>query len=158
NASCLFKGGVAALSFFLLSQTAQAQPPSAGSALHFFNGQGGQVIVSGYGNAAPTNEITIEFWQRTSFIQGQATFSLNPTVGANGSNGHVPFADGVVYWDFGNSSGAGRLSYTPPATMIGTWQHFAFVASQSRNYMAIYRNGVQEAFKTGMSPFVPYNA
>ena len=146
------------LMLLLLATLAQAQPTTAGSALHFFNGQYSSVIVNGFGNVAPTNEITIEFWQRVGRVQAQSTLSIFPDDPYNRINVHVPFADGVVYWDFGNSSGAGRLAYTPPAPMVGTWQHFAFVASQSGNYMAIYRNGVQEAYQTGMTPFVPYNA
>ncbi|PWU15579.1 MAG: hypothetical protein C5B50_15205 [Verrucomicrobia bacterium] len=142
----------------LLALPAQAQPGSAGGAIHFFNGRGGNVRVLGYGNVAPTNEITIEFWQRTGLIQQQSSLSLYPNVDSNRINIHLPFADGKVYWDFGNSGGAGRLSYTLPVTALASWQHFAFVASQSGNYMAIYRNGVQEAVKPGMTPFAPYNS
>ena len=34
------------------------------------------------------------------------------------------------------------------------WQHFALVASQRGNFMRIYRNGLLEAQKLGMTPFV----
>ncbi len=37
---------------------------------------------------------------------------------------------------------------------ISNWVHYAFVASQSGNYMSIYTNGVLSATKSGMTPFV----
>src|SRR5439155_9687225 len=43
--------------------------------------------------------------------------------------------------------------YTAPVSLVGSWQHFAVVASQSGNFMQIYRNGVLEASKTGMTPY-----
>jgi alpha-tubulin suppressor-like RCC1 family protein len=144
--------------FLWLGMSAQAQPSTAGTALHFFNGANSYVQVPGFGNVAPTSEITIEFWQRVAALQPQSTFSLTPDADTNRINAHVPFTDGVVYWDFGDIGTQGRLSYTPPVPTVGTWQHFAFVASQSGNYMAIYRNGVLETNRIGMTPFVPYNA
>jgi hypothetical protein len=35
---------------------------------------------------------------------------------------------------------------------VGSWHHFAFVASASGNVMKIYRNGVLEAARRGMDP------
>jgi hypothetical protein len=136
----------------------RAQPASAGSALRFFSGQNSYVQVSGYGNAAPTNEITIEFWVRVSLVQQQSTLSLYPDSDTNRINIHLPFADGIVYWDFGDIGNGGRLSYKPSQPITLTWQHYAFVASQSGSYMGIYRNGVLDAFKPSMTPFVRYNA
>ena len=57
-----------------------------------------------------------------------------------------------LFWDFGNFPEGGRLSYTPPEPIVGSWQHFAFVASESQNAMRIYRNGVLETEKEGMTP------
>ena len=47
----------------------------ADSALHF---NGGYVDVPGFGNLAPTNEITLEFWQRVSTAGLQSTVDLFP--------------------------------------------------------------------------------
>jgi len=96
-----------------------------------------------FGNAAPTTEITIEFWQKVTAAKNQSTFVLNGN--ATLINAYIPWSDGVVYWDFGGS----RLSYTPPQSIVGTWQHFALVASQRGNTMRIYRNGVLEASRVG---------
>lgn len=46
------------------------------------------------------------------------------------------------------------MEYLPPEPVAGSWQHFAFVASQAGNYMRIFRNGVLEASRVGMTPFV----
>lgn len=111
------------------------------------------VGVPGFANSAPTTEITIEFWQKVDERRQQAMIALEAPNNTNRIVAHTPWVDGVVYWDFGSIFTGGRLSYTPPAEIRGTWQHFAFVASQSGNMMRIYRNGVLEAQKSGMTPF-----
>ena len=118
--SAFFKSIGWAVFTFFLCVSARAQPATAGSALHFFSGQNSYLTVPGYGNTAPTNEITIEFWQRTAPYQAQSTLSLTPDVETNSFELYVPYADGAVYWDFGDATGAGRLSYTPPITMLGS--------------------------------------
>jgi hypothetical protein len=115
------------------------------------------ITVPGFGNVIPTNEITIEFWQRASTSNNVNAFVLTPDNNANACRAYVPLVDHKIYWAFGNTSGGGQLSYSQPPLMVGSWQHFAFVASQSGNYMAIYRNGVLEAQKTGMTPLTAGN-
>ena len=136
--------------------TARAQV-GPGYALFFSRAQTQWVSVTAFGNMAPTNEVTVEFWQKVDLATNQYTATILPYNSGNVLNALVPWADGVVYWDFGNNGTGGRLSYTPPVSILGSWQHFAFVASQSGNYMKIFRNGVQEATKAGMTPFVRTN-
>ena len=107
-----------------------------------------------FGALVPSTEITIEFWQRAVSPRIQSTFHLSPDQAANRINVHAPYQDGKVYWHFGNFPNGGALSYTPPDSILGTWQHFAFVASQSGNFMRIYRNGILETNKVGMTPFI----
>ena len=122
---------------------------------------GDSVTIPNFGNTAPTTEITIEFWQYANAAAGQSTFIMNPDNSSNRINAHVPYSGNVVYWDFGNITAGGRLSYIPSANIVGSWQHFAMVASNSGvnnpvgtgPYMAIYRNGVREAYKSGASSF-----
>ncbi len=130
-------------------------PPSATGIA--FNGVNQNAAVPGFGNYAPTNEVTIEFWQKAVDAQQQSTFILTPDIAANRFNTHQPWIDGNAYWDFGNIGGSGRLSYAPGG-LVGVWNHIALVASQSGNSMSIYRNGVLEAQKTGMTPFQEYSA
>ena len=142
----------ASVILFVASARAQANGP--GYALLLTNAT---VTVPGFGNSIPTNEITIEFWQRMSTNRNVNTFILSPDSSANACHAYIPYLDGKVYWAFGNTGAGGQLSYAPPTSLVGSWQHFALVASQSGNSMAIYRNGVLEAQKTGMTPLAPGN-
>ncbi len=119
-----------------------------------FDGSNDRVIVSNFGQVAPTTEITIEFWQKVDSVKAQSTFNLSNDVGANRINAHVPWSDGLVYWDFGNiSGGVGRLTYSPPTSLVGQWHHWAMVSSVSDSFMKIYLDGIQVATKTGASSF-----
>lgn len=137
------------LVLLLFKVPAQAQTNGPGDALILSNST---VNVPEFGNVVPTNEITIEFWQRMSSSNYVNTVVLSPDITSDACHAFVPYSDHNIYWAFGNTSAGGQLSYTPPASLVGSWQHFAFVASQSGNFMAIYRNGVLEAQKTGMTP------
>ncbi len=133
-------------------EDAQAGPLS-GFGLDF-DGVDDFVTVPGFGAIAPTTEVTVEFWQKVDAAAAHVTLA----VGGNLQNAlavNSPWSDGQVYWRFGNSSAGGQLIYTPPEPIVGSWQHFAFVASQSGNTMRIYRNGVLEATKVGMDPREP---
>ncbi len=131
-------------------------PPNVGPGTSLAFTPGAFVRVPSFATVAPTEEITIEFWQKATASTTGAAFQVGPDNLGNRINAHVPFTDGKVYWDFGdiNGTGPGRLSYTPPVSILGSWQHFAFVASRSNNHMKIYRNGVEEASKPGMVPFI----
>ena len=117
------------------------------------------VRIANFGSLMPTNEVTVEFWLKVETVQNQVAFALEPNQDTNRFLAHVPFADGGVYWDFGNwnagGNGGGRLSYTPPVATTNAWHHWTFVASQSANAMCIYRNGMLETNKTGSQVFTP---
>ena len=123
-----------------------------------FDGGASAVRELGIGAIAPTTEVTVEFWQRVDRVGAFSSFILSPDVVPNRFQAHVPYQDGIVYWDFGNVVGIpplqGRLTYIPPDSLVGKWEHWAFVASQSGNYMRILRNGVVVAQKDGMTPFI----
>ncbi len=129
-------------------------PPFVGAGPHVtFGGQEHEVFVAGLGAALPTSEITIEFWQRVEGVVNQTTFSLAPHDPFNRVLAHTPWSDGGVYWDFGDFANGGRLMYLPPVSIVGSWHHFAFVASQSGQFMKIYRNGVEEATASTFSGY-----
>lgn len=130
----------------------------AGAALRF-DGINDRVTQPGFGTIAPTDEITIEFWQKADAVRNQSTLECNVGAGnTNRINVHVPWSDGRVYWDFGDLNAGSRLSYTPPVSIVGAWNHFAFVSSKSGNTMRIYRNGVLEASKVGYGTFTRLGA
>jgi Concanavalin A-like lectin/glucanases superfamily len=120
-----------------------------------FDGVNARVVIPQFAANLPSEEITIEFWQKASAVRVQASVALQPYDFKHVLRVLAPYNDGMVYWDFGNNHAGGQLSYRPPVLIIGTWQHFACVASLSGNYMRIYRNGILEAEKTGMISLVP---
>ncbi len=132
-------------------------PPNVGPATALsFNGAN-NVSIPGISPSLPLDEVTIEFWQYASAAatNSQASFQLVPDDSSNRLGVLVPASDNRVYWDFGDITSGGRLAYTPPASILGSWQHFAFVASRSGNYMKIFRNGIEEATKPGISTLKP---
>jgi hypothetical protein len=140
------------------SVSAATSYPANATAL-YFNGINQNGLVSGFGNIAPTTEITIEFWEYAVALGNNAPCFLDPEYPTNRIAASVPWGDGGTYWDFGDITSGGRLAYyptNPPLTEV--WQHYALVASQSGNYMRIYHNGILQAQATGMKPFTQYNA
>jgi hypothetical protein len=129
----------------------------AGHAL-CFDGVDDSMQLASAGLNLPTNEITIEFWERVFEVRQQFPFVLSPDLVNNRVSSHVPWSDGTVYWDFGNITGTGRLAYTPPTDIIGRWQHWAFVSSTAGGFQRIYRNGVLEASDSAASQFARYAA
>ena len=122
----------------------------AGTALSFSPNM--MAKIPNFGLAAPTSEVTIEFWQYATSSQDSVTFGMNPDDYNNRFNGHFSF-NGTIIWDFGNYvSGPARLQYPAPS-ILNQWNHFALVASTAGNYMRIYRNGVLEASKPGVDGF-----
>jgi len=115
------------------------------------------IRVPGFGMSLPGYEITIEFWQKAERAQVQSIICLSPYDITHVCRCIAPDPDGKVYFDFGNNHTYGQLSYMPPVSIFDSWQHFAFVASQTDNFMKIYRNGVLEAQKIGMTPFENIN-
>ncbi len=139
-------------------QRTNAPHAGLGGSMRYFNGNtNSNITVPGFGNRVSSGELTIEFWQLVASPRYAATIDINGGSATNRIVVHSPWSDGRVFFDFGNITTQGRLYYTPPQPIVGTWQHFAFVVSQSGNYMRIYRNGVLEAQKTGMTPFTPGN-
>lgn len=119
-----------------------------------FNGMNQYLAVSNFGAIAPTNEVTVEFWAFANSNVDQSAFVLEPDEVTNRFNGHINYTDEATYFDFGNVSNVNaRIAYPNPPGTISNWIHYALVASQSSNYMRIYRNGILVAGRPGMTPF-----
>ncbi len=111
-----------------------------------FDGSNDYVSITGFGNSAPTDDITISLWIKTSTKQ-QSAFMFNPDSNSNRINFHPCYINGITYWDFGDIATGGRLSYSNPSHCSSpSWQHYTLVSSHTDNYMAIYRNGIREAY------------
>ena len=133
-------------------------PSRPGHALAFDRTRNQAVWVTNFGNFVPTNEITIEFWQKTDAQANQYIFLLDSGAPRNCIGVYGPSRVGAMHWYFGDWQGEGSLHYWPPKSLVHTWQHFAFVASYAGGYMKIFRNGLEEASKPGMTPFLRTNA
>lgn len=132
--------------------------PNVGPATALMLNRSNYVEIPEFGANLPTDELTVEFWQFVNLQTNSTTFALMPDIFDNRLIAHVPWESGEVIFDLGNAGAGGRLFYRPPVPIVNTWQHFAFVASRSGNYMKIFRNGVEEATKPGVSAtFVPGN-
>ena len=106
-----------------------APPQSSRGYALSFDGATGYVRIAGFFTNIPNTAITVEFWQKVNAVANQSTFCESTFVNGSVLNAHVPYGDGKVYWDFGNISTGGRLSYTPPVSIVGTWQHFALLST-----------------------------
>jgi signal transduction histidine kinase len=142
----------------LATAVAAQNPSPPGYALALTRARQQAVCVTNFGVVAPTNEITIEFWQKVTAEANQCVFLLDSGLPRNCIGVYGPSRVGAVHWYFGDWQGEGSLHYWPPKSLVNSWQHFAFVASRQGGYMKIFRNGLEEASKPGMTPFVRSNA
>jgi len=91
------------------------------------------------------SSITVSFWMR-----GDPDQPINDHIIEAGNTGgrvlniHLPWGNGVVYWDAGGrlSGNNNRLSKSPePAHYKGRWNHWAFTKDARTGEMRIYLNG-----------------
>jgi len=118
-----------------------------------FNGTDDVISVPGFGNNAPTTEITVSLWMKVDESKTTSAFQLNPDNANNRINFHPCYANGFTYWDFGNIATTGRLNFANPADCRNGWHHYSLVNSVQENFMAVYRDGVKIASKTGAGTF-----
>ena len=124
-----------------------------------FDGVDDYMVVTNFGSAMPTNEVTVEFWQRLAVTNRiHRVFGLVTDDPAN----RFMFEDrddGSFLWDFGNISSSGRLWSGKNLAVTNSWQHIALVAQVgTTNYMAIYCNGVLKTNKSSADAFAPYSS
>ncbi|MEP4077856.1 carbohydrate-binding protein [Haloferula sp.] len=108
-----------------------------------FNGSSAQVTNIGSAFSGISDQITISLW-----AYGDSSLPANNSVfyAVNGSGGrilsvHLPWGDGTMYWDAGDS-GYDRIQKT--ATEVeteGSWAHWVFTKNSTTGDMRIYRNG-----------------
>lgn len=87
--------------------------------------------------------VTVEYWSlvNTDQVRQSVAFMVGDTQNSSRRfQSHSPWEDQRLYWDYGNSNEAGRLSI-PYNSYVGKWTHVALV-SNGYDTMAIYINGV----------------
>jgi hypothetical protein len=102
------------------------------------------------------NQITMSFWAfgdasqlpgNTSILYG---WSNNP--GQRQLNLHLPWNNGIVYFDAGFSGTYDRISKTAlPHEYKGQWNHWTFTKNATTGNMSIYLNGTLWHSGTGMT-------
>ncbi|OWY22257.1 T9SS C-terminal target domain-containing protein [Sphingobacteriales bacterium UPWRP_1] len=95
-----------------------------------------------------SNEVTISFWTYGNpDVQPKNNYNFEG-VDANNNrvlNVHLPWSNGSIYWDAGNSSGSSYDRIEKAATANeyeGQWVHWAFTKNAATGMMYIYKNGV----------------
>jgi len=118
-----------------------------GGALSF---DGVNDYISDAGFSWPTGgPVTVAFWNYVDASQVQVATLFG--VGAGDPNRfqvNAPYSDQILYWDYGDSTGNGRITanYAP---YLGNWTHITLVsAGVGGNFKAIYFNGQLAASAT----------
>lgn len=108
-----------------------------------FDGTNDRVDVSTFSWPA-AGPVTVAFWNyvSTADIQQGAAFAVGNTDDPNRFQCHAPWNDHVLYWDYGDQNGGGRISinYDP---WLNRWTHVTLVSEGNfGSYKAIYFDGV----------------
>lgn len=85
-------------------------------------------------------------WFHATTGQNQALYGTSQTGATDPFRLLGPWSDNNLYWDYGDSVGAGRLVAAFPTTLYNTWVHVVGVsAGVNGNFKALYINGVLAA-------------
>ncbi|MGJ8724759.1 MAG: discoidin domain-containing protein [Roseibacillus sp.] len=91
-----------------------------------------------------SDEISISFWARGGASLPYDTCVLRATnsTGNRLLNIHLPWGNGQIYWDAGDSSGYDRINkQSTAANYSGVWNHWVFTKNATAGSMEIYLNG-----------------
>lgn len=134
-----------------------------GTALDF-NGTGDVVVIPGFGEALPSEEVTIMAWIKLEGVKDQDLFSLVPLDRRRSGwmlidrcTVHFPATMPIhdaIHWQYGWQ----QITVDRPLNTLGRWDHWAFSLNIAENYMKIYRNGSEIRSKNGASHYSPRNA
>ncbi len=121
------------------------------SAIRFSGAEGIHISPTGFGTI--TNEITIGAWTfgDTAILPANsALFEGADNQGNRVINAHLPWSDGTVYWDCGNSTGYDRIQKAVSKPNIGgRWNYWAFTKNALTGQMQIFLNGQPFMSDTG---------
>jgi hypothetical protein len=106
-----------------------------------FDGVNDRVVIPNINWSGKGCPVTVEFWNKVD----AGKFSTSFMLGSNGTHrlsSHTPWIDNILYWDYGNIVGNGRITvdYTP---YLGKWTHVALVSEgNGGSFRGIYLDGV----------------
>ena len=124
-------------------------PGKLGSALDF-DGSTAYVDIPAEACSTIGTQLTIAFWTYIDFLGSQWPFTFGAyTVPANNEarafSGHLPWADGNIYFDTGGTAAGGYdriVKAVQQSEYAEIWAHWAFVKNADTGEQKIYRNGV----------------
>ena len=92
--------------------------------------------------------VTVSFWVNTPGGTNGGAFSVGGQNAPNRFSAHVPWPDNMLYWDYGDFNGTGRVS-TNCAPYLNQWTHVALVSGGNGGaFKGIYINGILVASGT----------
>jgi hypothetical protein len=139
-----------------------------GESDHFINISGEQYVNVNIDSLAGLieDEITISFWQYGDPVfqpQNDYIFEGVNAAGQRVVSSHLPWSNGNVYWDAGNTGTSYDRIFkaATPGDYEGKWNHWAMTKNTNTGSMKMYLNGqlwYQESGKTKtMSGIVKFN-
>jgi hypothetical protein len=93
-------------------------------------------------------EVSISLWYYKTVSTQSWTFNANNSSGGRELGSHIPWNDGVIYWDCGNNGGTDlpgnwdRISKISNGNHIG-WHNWVFWKNASIGEMKIYKDGIE---------------
>lgn len=116
----------------------------------------GSVNVPSAGAAMLNNQVTVMMWQYGGAAQphSDTLFIAENSSASRVINAHVPWSDGIVYWDAGSSSSSSwdRISKAASAgNYKNGWNHWVFTKNATTGTMKIYLNGTLWHSGTGLT-------
>lgn len=116
-----------------------------------FDGKGGYVLVAGFGQDAPINEITVEVRARPATVSGQHDLFWLITKQNGRISVHMVWND-KIYWQFGAPFKSITCIFDP--AWVGEWATYSFIASVKGGYMKFLRDNVLLAQSAGVPAFI----
>ena len=127
-----------------------------------FNGFGDIVEIPGFGEALPSEEVTIMAWIKLEEVKNQDLICLMPlnSITPAGSRLidrcaiHFPWNEpsyNTIHFQYGWE----QVTVDCPLDSIGKWEHWAFTYSIAGKFMKIYRNGSEIATTSEAKRYTP---
>jgi hypothetical protein len=105
------------------------------------------------------NEITVNFWAKgaNALPQAISAISAQSAAGERVFQVHLPWSDGIIYFDCGAVGGAfdRTQKQAQPTEYKNQWVHWAFTKNAQTGEMKIYQNGQLWHSSTGHTRVLP---
>jgi hypothetical protein len=117
-----------------------------------FNGSSSTVTLPASAFSSISDQVSIAVWTYGGSTLPKASTVLyaQDASGKRVFNIHLPWSNGTVFWDAGNSTGYDRISKAATASQYkNAWNHWVFTKNATTGVMNIYLNGTLWHTATG---------